>query len=136
MAKETEYSLQLAICNYLKVQYPDVMFRSDLGGIRLTPGLAAKAKSLQHGRGFPDLFIPEPRLDPTGWPLYGLFVEIKVEGTKIHKKDGINFTTPHIREQAEMLVNLTSKGYFARFGIGFDKCKELIDWYLSLKVLR
>lgn len=132
--KESEYGLQLAICNYLKVQYPDVLFRSDLGGIRLTPGLARKAKSIQCNRGFPDLFIPEPRIDPTGVPFCGLFLEIKVDGTKIYKRDGFTFTTPHIKEQSETLEILRGKGYWARFGIGFDKCKEMIDWYLGLEI--
>ena len=130
MAQQTEYGLQLVLCNYIKMQYPDVIFRSDLGGIRLTPGLARKAKSLQQGRGFPDLFIPEPRRDFTGLPFYGFFLEIKVKG--IYKKDGVSFVSEHVEEQARMLELLREKGYWARFGIGFDKCKEMIDNYLGL----
>lgn len=137
MAKETEYSLQLVICNYLKLQYPDVLFRSDLGGIRLTLGLARKAKAIQHSKGFPDLFICEPRefinTQEVYKVYYGMFLEIKVDD--VFRKNG-NYVSSHVKEQDEVLAFLRSKGYFACFGIGFDKSKELIDKYLSLPVLR
>jgi hypothetical protein len=30
-----------------------------------------------------------------------------------------------------MLEHLNKLGYFARFGVGFDQCKRIIDWYLQ-----
>ena len=38
-----EYLLQLEICNYLNEQYPDIVFISDLSGIRLPIGLISES---------------------------------------------------------------------------------------------
>lgn len=64
------------------------------------------------------------------WGFYfGLYIEIKKDGEKLTKKDG-SWRTPHIAEQAEMLEKLRQAGYRAEFGIGFEKCKLIIDDYL------
>lgn len=130
MAQQTEYGLQLALCNYIKYQYPDVIFRSDLGGIRLTPGLARKAKSIQQGRGFPDLFICEARYDiRSDLTYFGLFIEVKVK--PIYKKNG-DFVSEHVAEQNDVINKLNQKGYLASFGVGFEDCKDMIDGYLRM----
>ena len=61
--------------------------------------------------------------------LGGLYLEIKKDGEKLTKKDG-SWRTPHIAEQAEALEKLRAKGYRAEFGVGFDRCKKIIDEYL------
>ncbi len=55
----TESDLQSQVADYLRLQYPDVMFHSDFGsGIKLTPGQAAKQKRQNGGRrAWPDMFI-------------------------------------------------------------------------------
>jgi len=63
-------------------------------------------------------------------PLGGLYVEIKKDDEKLIKKDG-SWRTPHIAEQAEMLERLRQAGYRAEFGVGFDKCRQIIDEYLK-----
>lgn len=115
------------VCDYLKLQYPDVIFRTDFAaGIKMTVGQATKHKRMQHGRAYPDLFIAEPNGEYAG-----LFIELKNEGVKTHKKDGTLVSNPHIIEQARMLEMLQAKGYYASFASGFDQAKELIDEYLS-----
>lgn len=58
-----ESTLQCHVADYLRLQYPHVLFHSDFGaGLKLTPGQAAKQKRQNGGRrAWPDLFIAEPR---------------------------------------------------------------------------
>ena len=37
----------------------------------------------------------------------------------------------HIREQHALLVELEKRGYAARFAVGFDQAKQIIDEYLG-----
>jgi hypothetical protein len=57
-----ESDLQIMVADYLRLQYPDVLFHSDFGsGIKLTIGQAAKQKRQNGGRrSWPDMFIAEP----------------------------------------------------------------------------
>lgn len=124
--KQDEYLVQCAITEYLIVQYPNVEFRSDLGGIRLPMGLAIKAKRVNGGRrAWPDLFIAEPR-----WGYYGLFVEIKASREEVYGKKGNLLSNQHVAEQHQKLLSLRGRGYMAEFGMGFDHCVNIIDDYL------
>ena len=120
-----EEQLQLAVCDYIRLRYPDVLFNSDMSGIKLTMGQAIKAKRMRSSRGFPDLVIYANRKGR-----HGLFLELKAEGTKLTKKDG-SFKSEHIEEQAEMLVKLWRLGFKADFAIGFEDAKQQIDDYLK-----
>lgn len=132
-----ESTLQCHVADYLRLQYPHVLFHSDYGsGIKLTPGQAAKQKRQNGGRrAWPDLFIAETIIakkeDGTYKGLSGLFVELKREGTRIYKRDGTLVADQHIREQHALLVELERRGYAARFAVGFDQAKQIIDWYLG-----
>ncbi len=96
-------------------------------GMKLTIGQAVKAKRMRSSRGQPDIFIADAC---NGY--YGLFLELKREGTKIFLKDGCTLVADeHIREQYEMLKALEARGYKSLFGIGFDLCKIIIDEYLK-----
>jgi hypothetical protein len=144
-----EEQLQLAICNYLKLQFPSVIFFSDASGVRLTIGQAKKAKMMRGSRGIPDLFIAHPSSSINLYkesgepPMYhGLFLEIKAETpykkdgslksqiTKKRLPNGAVIEHDHLQEQNEMLNKLNSKGYSAHFVWNFDQTKEIIDNYL------
>ena len=136
----SEHNLYEQIARYLQLQYPDVIYRFDIGAdLKLTMGQAAKHKRLHPRRGYPDLFIAESSENVNSkdwngivreWGFYfGLYIEIKKDGEKLTKKDG-SWRTPHIAEQAEMLEKLRQAGYKAEFGIGFEGCKKIIDEYL------
>lgn len=121
-----EENLQIAVCNYLRLQYPSVIFTCDLAsGMRLTIGQAVKAKKMRSSRGYPDLFIAQPTQGKCG-----LFIELKKSGTKLMNRKGEQ-ATPHILEQETMLVNLSQLGYVAMFAIGFNEAKKIIDAYLK-----
>ena len=121
-----EESLQLSVCRYIKLQYPDVIFMTDTAaGMRLTIGQAVKAKNMRSSRGLPDLFIAEARDGK-----FGLFIELKKEGIKIIKRNG-DWIDDHAKEQAEIIVALRNKGYVADFAFGFDHAKTQIDKYFG-----
>ena len=120
-----EENLHLAVCNYIRMQYPDVLFNSDMSGVKLTMGQAIKAKRLRSCKGFPDLVIYEPRGEHKG-----LFIELKREGEKICKKDG-ELKSEHLKEQWAVMQRLIEKGYYCVFAIGFDNARYWIDSYLS-----
>lgn len=148
----SEADLQVQVADYLRLQYPSVMFHSDFGsGIKLTMGQAIKQKRQNGGRrAWPDMFIAEPRgvkasckvIQPEDSVIkeaqfieqkYGLFLELKKAGTRIFKKDGTLVANEHIREQFDLLEQLRHKGYVAEFACGFDEAKEIIDRYLGGK---
>ncbi|OAE01847.1 hypothetical protein A6A22_10795 [Arthrobacter sp. OY3WO11] len=131
MRRQPESALQLAICDYLRLKYPNAMFSSDFAaGMKLTMGQASKRKRSASHRGWPDLLIAAP-IGPYG----GLFIELKAEGTAIYRRDGELLADPHIREQAEVLEALRVRGYYTGFGVGFDSTRQLIDDYLTGKLL-
>jgi len=122
---KAEENLQIAVCNYLRLQYPNILFNSDLSGIKLTMGQAVKAKKLRSSKGFPDLVIYEPR-----GRYCGLFIELKREGERITNKKG-ELISYRLKEQDEIIQKLNLKGYLACFAIGFDEAKKIIDMYLK-----
>ena len=132
-----ESDLQQQVADYLRLQYPKVLFHSDFGsGIKLTMGQAVKQKRQNGGRrAWPDMFIaePVPRCVNGSWKYewHGLFIELKKEGTRLKKKNG-EWATPHIAEQNKVLDQLEEKGYMAEFAVGFNQAKEVIDNYLEL----
>lgn len=154
---ESEADLQVKVADYLRLQYPNVIFHSDYGsGIKLTMAQAVRQKRQNGGRrAWPDMFIAEPkagtlrfgpfaavynsdgsikslRQDVTAPETirFGLFIELKKEGTRLLKKNG-NYASEHIQEQAELLKKLRERGYVAEFACGFDEAKTIIDRYLK-----
>ena len=132
MARQWESSLQMRVAEYLCRQYPDVQFHSDFGsGVKLSK-IQAVTQLRQNGyrRGWPDMFIAEPVILEDGRGSYGLFIELKKEGTRLKKRNG-EWASEHIAEQAEVLERLEYKGYRAVFAVGFDEAIKIIDEYLG-----
>lgn len=141
MRKNIEYHLCLQIAEYLRNQYPKVIFHFDYAGLAHSKAQAGMMKAIQGQRGFPDLQICEARRG-----FKGLFLELKAESPFISlgtlKKQIVKkYKTikgkrvlveehDHIQEQADTLRKLNNAGYNARFCWEFDHAKEIIDWYL------
>ena len=54
----TEWQEQLAFCKWLKIQYPEVRFRSDIQSAgKLTPAMQNIKSIIDPFRGFPDITI-------------------------------------------------------------------------------
>lgn len=126
MIKKEEI-LHLKVCDYLRKNYPDVLFRTDFSsGMKMTPGQAAKHKKFQKSRAWPDLFIAESNNFASG-----LFLEIKAENVIVFKKNGKIRHNKHLIEQDKMLKELRKKGYRARFAIGYNQAIFEIQQYLG-----
>lgn len=119
-----EESLQISVSNYLKHQYPKVIFTSDSSGLRLPMGLAIKAKKMRSCSGIPDMIILKPS---NGYN--GLCLELKAESP--YKKNGELFKNDHLKEQNEVLRQLRKEGYYADFVTGIDEAKRVIDIYFK-----
>ncbi len=124
-----EAILHRQVCDYLRKQYPNVLFTSEASGLRLTMGQAVQMKRLRSCNGFPDLMIFEPKRMSNDREYFGLFLELKADGTKLRNSDGY-YATPHLREQRKLLDKLSTRCYFAEFAVGFDEAKRIIDEYL------
>lgn len=136
---QTEFTLQCQVVEYIKMQYPKVLFKANFAdGIKLSIGQAMKLKRAGSSRAWPDIFIAEPKkilhLDPPDVVFYsGLFLELKKDGTKLYKKNSFfECQTDHLARQNDVLCGLRKKGYVAKFAVGFGEAKRVIDWYMHL----
>lgn len=122
----SEATIHQYVADYLKLQYPNVIFRTDFAaGIKMTMGQATKHKRLQYGRAYPDLFIAYPS---NAW--HGMYLELKRLDATVYLKNGELSTNAHIQEQAATLRDLRDLGYYAEFAVGFEDAKRQIDKYL------
>jgi hypothetical protein len=111
---------------WLRNQFPGVIYRWDLAAdLKLSIGQAARHKRLHPVRGYPDLFLAEPRAG-----FAGAFFELKADGAKLYQASGKLYADKHLEEQAAMLDSLRAKGYHADFIQGFDESVEKISAYL------
>lgn len=121
---QAEAALHRQVCDYLRLRYPNVLYRTDFAaGMKMTVSQAIRHKRLQSGRAWPDLFIAEPRRGH-----HGLFIELKA--SNIFKRDGSLRAGEHILEQSLVLAQLNRLGYKAQFACGFDQARKAIDDYL------
>ena len=110
----TEYQLQKSVCKYLDLK--GVLYCGSMGGqYQAHFSQRIKAKKSGYKKGFPDLFLYEPK---GGY--CGLAIELKV---------GYNKATA---EQLGWLKRLTDNGYLACVCNGLDKTIKIIDKYLKL----
>lgn len=134
-----EENLHLEVCDYLRKNYPDVLFRTDFSsGMKMAPWQAAKHKKFQKSRAWPDLFIAESGVVKfkegnliINLRKNGMFLELKADGVKLYRKDGTLRKNKHIEEQAEMLEKLRNGNYYAEFAIGYKDAIEQIHEYLG-----
>ena len=111
-----EYQLQKAVCKYLDLN--NVLYCGSMGGqYQVHMSQRIKAKNSGYKKGFPDLFLYEPR-----GSYHGLAIELKV-----------GYNKPTI-EQLYLLKKLTDKGYLATTCRGIDEALEVINGYLKGKI--
>ena len=95
------------ICRYLRIQYPDVIFNTDLSGIKLNQFQAIAVKELRSSNGFPDIMIFEARKG-----FNGLFIELKRTGEVIYKKDGTLRSAFKDAQDVPLFFNNLNKSLF------------------------
>ena len=114
--RPSEENIQISIVDYLKLQYPNVLFTATMGGqFQRHYSQRLKAKRTGYLKGVSDLLIFEPR-----GSYCGLFIELK--------RDKKCYPTA---EQKQFILKASDRGYYATCAKGFEQCKELIDKYLN-----
>lgn len=128
--KETDLYEQLA--RYLNLKYPRAIYHLDLAGVNNPSRATRSLYGRVNRRAWPDLFIAAPVVMPDTTSVYhGLFLELKVEGTRLKKKRDGSWASRHIEEQAAMLADLQDRGYVAQFAVGYDEAVSTIDSYFA-----
>jgi len=112
---ESESNQQEIVIKYLRLAYPDALYCASAGGMRTSYLQAVKMKRTGYVKGFPDLFIYEPR-----GAFYGLAIEMKKE------KGGV--ASP---EQKRWLEQLRNRGYASYICKGKDEAIKIIDEYFN-----
>ena len=114
--RPSEENIQISIVDYLKLQYPNVLFTATMGGqFQRHYSQRLKAKRTGYLKGVSDLLIFEPK-----GRYCGLFIELK--------RDKKCYPTA---EQKQFISKASDRGYYAICAKGFEQCKELIDKYLK-----
>jgi hypothetical protein len=113
---ESESNQQEIVIKYLRLAYPDALYCASAGGMRTSYLQAVKMKRTGYVKGFPDLFIYEPRGE-----FHGLAIEMKKE------KGGV--ASP---EQKRWQDDLRNRGYCSYICKGKDEAIKIIDEYFSI----
>lgn len=110
--KPSEDQEQCAVVEYCELRGIDVVHVPNEGKRSKQYGVRMKRMGLQ--KGFPDLFFPAARKEA-----HGLFIEMKAQG----KSATI--------DQVHWIKKLREEGYSCFVCQGFDRAKEVIDWYFD-----
>lgn len=114
MSAQPEYHIQVALAQWLRIQYPRILWTASAGGMRTGIATAKKMKAMGYRKGCPDLLIFEPR-----GSYHGLFVELKAPG-------GTKST-----EQKAFIKQAEDLGYCACFAFGFEEARKMIEDYIN-----
>ena len=112
--KTPEHTVQMSLVKYMLYSYPSILFCASAGGMRTSMSQAIKMKQSGYIKGFPDMFIYEPKKNFNGSAL-----ELKVKG---------NYPSPH---QKKWIADLNNKGYKAVVCTGLDEAIEQLDSYMQ-----
>ena len=115
IAPESEANQQEIVIKYLRLAYPDALYCASAGGMRTSYLQAIKMKRTGYVKGFPDLFIYEPRNEYNG-----LAIEMKKE------KGGV--ASP---EQKRWQDQLRNRGYASYICKGSEEAMKIIDEYFN-----
>jgi hypothetical protein len=126
---KTEQSIQLSFCKWLRLQHPDVRFRSDIQSAgKLSPQMQNIKKILDPHRGWPDIMVYLKRGDRCG-----LGIELKRVDSGLWLKNGTLSKDKHVQEQHQMHEFLRGIGWHVEFAEGFDEAVEVFERYWNLK---
>lgn len=126
--KHNEYNLQKSVCQYLNLQYPEVLYLSDtIANLKLSIPQQVRNKAIQkNGFHCPDLLILEPNK-----AYKGLFIELKT-ATPYKLNGEIKASSEdHLLNQQNTILKLNEKGYKSFFAWKFETIIKEIDEYLK-----
>ena len=102
--RQPELLLQIAVVNWLKLQFPEIRYCASAGGMRTSLSVAKKMKASGYVKGFPDLFLYHPTMKHNG-----MAIELKA-----NKK---SYAT---KEQKQWIKDLNDRGYYAILSKSFE----------------
>jgi hypothetical protein len=112
---ESEANQQEIVIKYLRLAYPDALYCASAGGMWTSDSQRIKMARTGYVKGFPDLFIYEPRGE-----FHGLAIEMKkVKGSKIEP------------EQVQWQEQLRNRGYASYICKGNEEAIKVIDEYFN-----
>jgi hypothetical protein len=112
---ESESNQQEIVVKYLRLAYPDALYCASAGGMWTSDSQRIKMARTGYVKGFPDLFIYEPRRE-----YHGLAIEMKkVKGSKIEP------------EQVQWQEQLRNRGYCSYICKGNEEAIKVIDEYFN-----
>jgi hypothetical protein len=134
-----EDTLHIAICEYLELQYPNVLFYHTPNEGKKSAFERFKASKLRVLSGVSDLVIVEPK-----WKIHedwdellyhGLYLEIKAKTQVISPKQGkVSFKVGKTSDNQRLfMTKANAKGYLALVAEGFEAAKQILDDYLGSK---
>lgn len=118
-----EELLATRVSNYMKINYPDIIFRFDqIDQVGRSGGIRNKELHGKWSAGYPDLFICKTKKTKKKF-FGGLYIELKATAT-VHD-------TPHTRRQATFHKALRKAGYKVSFACGLEECIKLLNSFLD-----
>ena len=130
--KESESFLQKRVLFYFEKTYHKDFEHCQIvvnpfSSFKMQPHQMNLAKQQGFKPSQPDLLFLYPNKS-----YIGLALELKTNKGNPYLKDGITLKkSEHLSNQKEYLDSLSSSGYYATFGVGFENCKEIIDKYFQ-----
>ena len=112
--RNEEFQIQVAVVNWFRMAFPNVLFTASAGGMRTSVGTGRKMKMMGYTAGCPDLIFFAPR---NGF--HGLMIELKREGGA--RSD----------EQKDFIMRANLAGYHAEFAFGHQDACNKIEWYMK-----
>ena len=112
----SEYDIQTRVAQYLDTEHPNVLWCASAGGARTSMNEAKRLKAAGYKKGFPDVFVYEPR-----GAFHGLAIELKKD------KGGRVSAT-----QREWIAALEARGYRAVVAKGLEAAQMVIVDYLGV----
>ena len=114
---QNELKVQISVVNWLRSNFPEILYCASAGGMRTSLSVAKKMKASGYVKGFPDFGIFHPTMKH-----HGMFIELKADKKGYASK-----------EQKEWIEMLNRRGYYAVCK-GFDAAIEQITEYLNENV--
>lgn len=115
-----EQTLHIAVAQYIRHQYPNILFCHVPNGGKRNPREAGKLKAMGTHAGMPDLLIFERKFHKDKTNTTGLYIELKV---------GKNKPDP---AQLKTMQLMDSNGWKGAVCYTYETAKKLIDEYILL----
>lgn len=115
-----EDGLQIAVADYLRLQYPNILWFHVANERQTSPQRGAKLKRMGVKAGVMDILIFEEKYKDGIYDTYkGLAVELKIPPNK------------QTKAQIEMMYKFIKAGWKHDVCFSFDEAKKVIDEYLK-----